>query len=121
MKGNLLIRFWVVIGILTLARDASGARSVDEQVNLLAERYGQVEDQRARSIRYTSKDESGGATTVRQEWYNGAEDLIKAAIERTDASGRELTEYIRHDLVIDIGWTSLFMPTYKETPSPDGR
>jgi len=32
MKGNLLIRFWVVIGILTLARDASGARSVDEQM-----------------------------------------------------------------------------------------
>jgi hypothetical protein len=31
-----------------------------------------------------SKDESGGATTVRQEWYNAAEDLIKAAVERTD-------------------------------------
>src|SRR5436305_10446920 len=71
MKGNLLIRFWVVIGILTLARDASGARSVDEQVKMSAERYRQVEDQLPRSIRYTSKDESGGATTVRQEWYNG--------------------------------------------------
>src|SRR5437899_8846468 len=120
MKGNLLIRFWVVIGILTLARDASGARSVDEQVNLLAERYSQIEDQLARSIRYTSKDESGGATTVRQEWYNGAGDLIKVSVERTDASGRELTEYIPHDLDSDFGWRGLFMLTRKETPLPDG-
>src|SRR5947208_9023916 len=120
MKGNLLIRFWVVIGILTLARDASGARSVDEQVKMLAERYRQVEDQLARSIRYTSKSESGGATTVRQEWYNGAEDLIKVAVERNDASGRELTEYIPHDLDSDFGWRGLFMLTRKETPLPDG-
>jgi hypothetical protein len=120
MKGSLLIRFWVVIGILTLARDASGALSVEEQVKMLAERYRQVEDQLARSIRYTSKDESGGATTVRQEWYNGAEDLIKAAVERSDASGRELTEYIPHDLGSDLGWRGLFMLTRKETPSPDG-
>src|SRR5207302_10940596 len=120
MKGNLLIRFWVVIGILTLARDASGARSVDEQVNLLAERYRQVEDQLARSIRYTSKDESGSATTARQEWYNGAGELIKVAVERNDASGRELTEYIPHDLDSDFGWRGLFVLTRKETPLPDG-
>jgi hypothetical protein len=120
MKRNMLIRFWVVIGILTLARNASGARSVDEQVKMLSERYRQVEDQLARSIRYTSKDESGGATTVRQEWYNGAEDLIKAAVERTDASGRELTEYIPHDLGSDFGWRGLFLLTRKETPLPDG-
>ncbi len=120
MRRNILIRFWVVIGILTLARDASGARSVDEQVKMLAERYSQVEDQLPRSIRYTSKDESGGATKVRQEWYNGAEDLIKAAVERNDASGRELTEYIPHDLGGDFGWRGLFMLTRKETPLPDG-
>ena len=120
MKRNILIRLWVVIGILTLAYNASGARSVDEQVKMLAERYRQVEDQLARSIRYTSKDESGAATTVRQEWYNGAEDLIKAAVERNDASGRELTEYIPHDLGSDFGWRGLFLLTRKETPLPDG-
>src|SRR5205809_7972525 len=120
MKRNILIRLWVVIGILTLACSASGALSVDEQVKMLAERYRQVEDQLTRSIRYTSKDESGGATTVRQEWYNGAEDLIKAAVERNDASGRELTEYIPHDLDSDFGWRGLFMLTRKETPLPDG-
>ena len=106
--------------MLTLAYNASGERSVDEQVKMLAERYRQVEDQLARSIRYISKDESGGVTTVRQEWYNGAEDLIKAAVERTDASGRELTEYLPHDLGSDFGWRGLFLLTRKETPLPDG-
>jgi hypothetical protein len=74
MKRNLLTQLSVIIGILTLARDASGALSVEEQVKMLADRYRQVEDQLARSIRYTEKDESGGATTVRQERYNGGED-----------------------------------------------
>ena len=120
MKRNILIRFSVVIGTLALACSASGALSVDEQVKMLAARYRKVEDQLARSIRYTTKDESGGATKVRQEWYNGAEDLIKAAVERNDASGRELTEYIPHDLGSDFGWRGLFLLTRKETPLPDG-
>src|SRR5205809_3526307 len=120
MKRNILIRLWVVIGTVALAGGALAVPSVDEQVKMLAERYRQVEDQLARSIRYTSKDESGGATTVRQEWYNGAEDLIKAAVERNDASGRKLTEYIPHDLDSDFGWRGLFMLTRKETPLPDG-
>ena len=87
---------------------------------MLAERYRQVEDQLPRSIRYTSKGESGGTTTVRQEWYNGVEELIKVAVERTDVSGRELTEYIPHDLDSDFGWRGLFMLTRKETPLPNG-
>ena len=120
MKRNSFIRFWVVVGILALAGNASGALSVDEQVRMLAARYAQVEDQLARSIRSTSKGESGGATTVRQEWYNGAEDLIKATVERNDASGRELTEYIPHDLGSDFGWRGLFLLTRKEIPAPDG-
>ena len=70
MKRSILIRFWVVVGIFALAGSASGALSVEDQVKKLAARYAQVEDQLARSVRYASKDESGGATTVRQEWYN---------------------------------------------------
>src|SRR6266540_5220070 len=120
MKGNTLIRLSGVIGIVAIACNASGALSVEEQVKMLAARYSQVEDQLARSIGYTSKDESGGVTTIRQEWYNGAEDLIKVAVERNDASGRELTEYIPHDLDSDFGWRGLFMLTRKETPLPDG-
>jgi hypothetical protein len=120
MKRNLLTQLSVIIAILALAGSASGALSAEEQVKMLAARYSQVEDQLARSIRYTSKDESGEATTIRQEWYNGAEDLIKAAVERNDTSGRELTEYIPHDLGSDLGWRGLFMLTRKETPLPDG-
>src|SRR5437773_199317 len=120
MRGDVLLRLLITVGVLVLVGNASGALSVEEQVKMLTERYRQVEDQLARSIRYTSKDESGGATTVRQEWYNGAEDLIKAAVERNDASGRELTEYIPHDLDSDFGWRGLFMLTRKETPLPDG-
>jgi hypothetical protein len=78
MKGNTPIRLSVAIRIVAIACDASGALSVDEQVKMLAERYRQVEDQLARSIRYTSKDESGGATIVRQEWYNSAESKLAA-------------------------------------------
>src|SRR5207247_10819747 len=116
VRKDILIRLWILIGILILAYNALGARSVDEQVKMLAERYRQVEDQLARSIRYTSKDESGAATTVIQECYTGAEDLIKAAVERNHASGRELTEYIPHDLGSDFSWRGLFLLTSKETP-----
>src|SRR5437773_12530364 len=114
MRGDVLLRLLITVGVLVLVGNASGALSVEEQVKMLAERYRQVEDQLARSIRYTSKDESGGATTVRQEWYNGAEELIKVAVERNDASGRELTEYIPHDLDSDFGWRGLFVLTRKE-------
>lgn len=125
MKRNIVTRFWVVIGILALAGNASGALSVDEQVKMLAERYRQVEDQLARSIHCVSKSEPGGATTVKQEWYNGAEDLIKLAMERNDASGRELTEYIPDgfDSVVWRGSSAgavLFKLTRKEAALPDG-
>ena len=120
MGNNIAVLLLSVLGGIALTRNASAALSVEEQVKMLAERYRQVEDQLPRSIRYTSKDESGGATTVRQEWYNGAEDLIKAAVERNDASGRELTEYIPHDLGSDFGWRGLFLLTRKETPLPHG-
>src|SRR5438105_5221976 len=120
MTENTFFRLSVVIGVVAIACKASGARSVDEQVNLLAERYRQVEDQLARSIRYTRKDESGGATTARHGWDNGAWELIKVAVEPNDASRRELTEYIPHDSDSDFGWRGLFMLTRKETPSPGG-
>ena len=120
MRISIAVLLLSVLGMMALARNAWAALPVDEQVKMLADRYRQVEDQLARSIRYTSKSESGGATTVRQEWYNGAEDLVKVAVERNDASGRELTEYIPHDLDSDFGWRGLFMLTRKETPLPDG-
>jgi hypothetical protein len=90
---------------------------VEEQVKMLAARYGQVEDQLARSIRYTSKDESSAATTVRQAWFNGAGDLIKLAVESRDGGKRELTEYFALDFEND--YDGMFMLIRKEVPAPD--
>jgi hypothetical protein len=39
MKRNILIRFWIVVGISALAGSASGALSVEEQAKKLAEVY----------------------------------------------------------------------------------
>jgi hypothetical protein len=85
---------------------------------MLSARYAQVEDQLARSIRYTSKDDSSGATTVRQAWFNGSDDLIKLAVESRDGAQRELTEYFALDFEND--YDGMFMLTRKETPTPDG-
>ena len=86
-----MIRFCVVVGIFALAGSASGAFSVEEQVKKLAARYAQVEEQLGRSVRYTSKDESDGATTVRQAWFNGSDDLTKVAVESRNGAQRDLT------------------------------
>jgi hypothetical protein len=119
MKRNTLIALRVVvIGICALASSRAAAMSVEEQVKTLAARYGQVEDQLARSIRYTSKDESGGATTVKQVWFNGADDLIKVAVESRDGAKRELTEYLALDFQND--YDGMFMLVRKETPAPNG-
>jgi len=118
MKRSILIRFWVVIGILALAGSASGANSVDDQVKSLAQQYKQVEDQLSRSVHYVGKTESDGVTTIEQAWFNGADDLIKVAVERTDSSGRELTEYFALDF--DNDYHGMFMLTRKEMPLPDG-
>lgn len=118
MKRNSVIRFWVVVGILGLAGSASGAFSVEEQVKKLAARYAQVEEQLARSIRYTSKDESGDAITVRQAWFNGSDDLTKVAVESRNGAQRDLTEYFALDF--DNDYDGMFMLVRKETPAPDG-
>jgi hypothetical protein len=105
------------MGGLSPTRNTPGALSVEEQVKMLAARYGQVEDQLARSIRYTSKDESSAATTVRQAWFNGAGDLIKLAVESRDGGKRELTEYFALDFEND--YDGMFMLIRKEVPAPD--
>ena len=118
MKRNILVRFPVVIGICALRCSAAGTLSVEEQVKTLAAHYGQVEDQLARSIRCTRKDESSGATTVKQAWFNGADDLIKLSVESRNSNERELTEYFALDFEND--YDGMFMLVRKETPAPAG-
>jgi len=115
MKRNILIRFWVVIGILALAGSASGALSVEEQVKKLAARYAQLEDQLARSVRYASRNDKGDSE---QAWFNGADDLIKLAVESRDGNERKLTEYFALDF--DNDYDGMFMLVRKGTPAPDG-
>ena len=115
MKGSLLIRFWVVIGILALAGSVSGALSVDEQVKMLAARYSQVEEQLARSVRYASRNDK---SDTEQAWFNGSDDLIKLTVERRNGDERELTEYFALDFEND--YDGMFMLVRKETPAPDG-
>src|SRR5947207_326488 len=115
MRTNVLIRLSILTGILALACNASCALSVDEQVKMLAERYRQVEDQLARSVRYASRDDKGD---TEQAWFNGAGDLIKLAVESRDGAKRELTEYFALDFEND--YEGMFMLTRKETPAPDG-
>jgi hypothetical protein len=115
IKRDILIPVLVVVGILASACGTSGAGSVEEQVKDLAERYKQVEDQLGRSVHYLRKTESNSVATMEQAWFNGGGDLIKVAVERTDSSGRELTEYFG-----DFFHDPLFILTRKETRFPDG-
>ena len=115
MRTNVLIRLSILTGILALARDASGAPSVEEQVKKLAARYSQVEDQLARSVRYASRNDKGDSE---QAWFNGADDLIKLAVESRDDNERKLTEYFALDF--DNDYDGMFMLVRKETPAPNG-
>src|SRR5258707_60613 len=83
IKRDRLIRLLVVVGIVASACGTSAARSVEEQVKELAEQYKQVEAQLGRSIHYMRKTESNGETTIEQAWYNGANNLIKVAVDRS--------------------------------------
>src|SRR6266496_4202561 len=115
IQRDILIRFSVAVGILALAGSVSGALSVEEQVKKLAARYAQVEDQLARSVRYASRDDKGNSE---QACFNGADDLIKLAVESHDGDVRELTEYFALDF--DNDYDDMFMLVRKETPAPDG-
>jgi hypothetical protein len=117
MRTDVSLQLSVAIGILALAGSAR-ASSVEDQIKRLAERYNQIEAQLNRSVRYLTKTNSDGVTTTEQAWINGAGDPIKVAIERVDASGRELTEYFADDLTDP--YEGMFLLTRKETPLPDG-
>jgi hypothetical protein len=115
MNRNSTILLFFGFAVVLMPRNTSGAASVDEQVKKLAERSKQIEAQLDRSVHYVRKTEANGATTIEQAWFNGAGDLIEVAVERTDSSGRELTEYSG-----DFFHREMFMLTRKESRLPDG-
>jgi hypothetical protein len=79
-------------------------------------RYTEVEAQLDRSVHYLKSENADGVTTIRQAWLNGANDLIKVAVESSGPAGRELTEYVAEDF--DSHTT--FVLTRKEAPASGG-
>jgi hypothetical protein len=112
------LRISLICAVTATAAFAADIPSVDEQVKGQAQRYNEIEAQLDRSVRYSRKTTDGGITRTEQAWFNGADDLIKIAVEMRDASTRELTEYIALDF--DNNYDGMFVLNRKETSLPDG-
>jgi hypothetical protein len=116
MKNLTPFSFVGVIAMMAQPTDALAELSKEEEIKHLIQRYGQVEAQLDRSIHYSKSETVAGVTTIRQAWLNGANDLMKVAVERTGPDGRELTEYLAED----FGLETMFVLTRKETPVTGG-
>lgn len=115
MKTTRRFCFVAVIAMMTPA-GGMAEPSNEDQVKHLAQYYAHVEAQLDRSIHYSKSESIDGVTILRQAWLNGADDLIKVAVERTGPTGRELTEYVAED----FGLQTMFVLTRKEAPVADG-
>jgi hypothetical protein len=110
--------FWlsVVVGMGILAPRVWSATSEDPDIKSLMRRYTEVEAQLDRSVHYLRSESADGVTTIRQAWLNGANDLIKVAVDSSGPAGRELTEYVAEDF---DSYTT-FVLTRKEAPASGG-
>jgi len=115
MKRHFILATLFALATLIPAQSESTIPSIDAQVNNLAQRYNEVDAQLDRSVRYASRDDKGN---TEQAWFNGADDLIKLAVESHDSDEHELTEYFALDF--DNDYDGMFMLVRKETPAPDG-
>jgi hypothetical protein len=115
MKRHFILATMFALATLIPAQSESTIPSIDAQVKNLAQRYNEVEAQLDRSVRYASRDDKGN---TEQAWFNGADDLIKLAVESHDGDVRELTEYFALDFEND--YDGMFMLVRKEKPAPDG-
>jgi len=115
IKRNFILATLFALATLIPAQSESTVSSIDAQVKNLAQRYNEVETQLDRSVRYASRDDKGN---TEQAWFNGADDLIKVAVESHDGDVRELTEYFALDFEND--YDGMFMLARKEKPAPDG-
>jgi hypothetical protein len=112
MKNSTRLLFAAVIAVIAQATDATAELSKEEEIKHLIQRYGQVEAQLDRSIHYSKSETADGVTTTRQAWLNGANDLMKVAVESSGPPGRELTEYVSEEFDSE----TTFVLTRKETP-----
>src|SRR4051812_9932162 len=116
MKKSASFLLSMVVGLGILAPQVWSATSKDPEIKGLMRRYTEVEAQLDRSIHYLETETADGMTTTRQAWLNGANDLIKVAVESSGSAGRELTEYVAED----FDSYTMFVLTRKETPMTGG-
>jgi hypothetical protein len=116
MRNSAPFFFAAVFAVMAQATDAVAELSKEEEIKHLIQRYGQIEAQLDRSIHYSKSETVDGVTTTQQAWLNGADDLMKVAVERTGPAGRELTEYVADDFELE----TMFVLTRKETPVTGG-
>jgi hypothetical protein len=116
MKMSASFSLSMVVAMGILAPQVWSATSKDPEIKGLMRRYTEVEAQLDRSIHYLKSENVDGVTTIRQAWFNGANDLIKVAVERTGPAGRELTEYVAENFDSE----TVFVLTRKETPATGG-
>jgi hypothetical protein len=116
MKKSASFLLSMVVGMGILAPQVWSATSKDPDIKALIRRYTDVEGQLDRSIHYLKSENVDGVTTIRQAWLNGANDLIKVAVETSGPSGRELTEYVAEDFES----CTMFVLTRKETAVTGG-
>ncbi len=112
------LRISLVCAVSATAAFGMDVPSVDEQVKAQAQRYNEVEAHLDHSVCYSRKTTEGSITKTEQAWFNGADDLIKAAVEVRDASTRDLTENIALDF--DNTYEGMFVLNRKETSLPNG-
>lgn len=116
MKHAVHVLLLVTIGIALSAGDAAAELSTKQRIDRLMQVFTQTEAQLERSIHYVEKDNADGVATIQQAWFDGANNLLKVAVERSGPSGRELTEYFAGDFES----YTMFILTRKETPVDQG-
>jgi hypothetical protein len=116
MRNSAPFFFAAVFAVMAQATDALAELSKEEEIKHLIQRYGQIEAQLDRSMHYSKSETVDGVTTTQQAWLNGADDLMKVAVERIGPTGRELTEYVAED----FDSYTMFVLTRKETAGGGG-
>lgn len=116
MKRKIVFLMGASVAVGMLAPRVGSAAANDDDIKGLMRRYPQVEAQLDRAIHYLKNETADGVTTNRQAWFNGANDLIKVAVESSGPSGRELTEYVAEE----FDSYTMFVLTRKEAPASGG-
>ena len=105
---------WLLLG------QTVSARETNEAVKAIMQRYTEVEAQLDRAVHYVKKEETAPDLTVQHAWFNKFGGLLKVAMERTSAAGRELKEFFPLDPDENPAARRMFVLIRREHPLPNG-